>query len=214
MRFLAVADPATRSTFGALFIAFNDMTQDMYILDEIYEKNTENTRVAVIGPRFDEKAYRWGNQWEAIYDPAEPWFAVNVRDHCRLEWVPAKKVPDSQDHGFSQIKDLYFAGKMHVHKSVVWLHEEVTKYKKIKNKQGNYRFPNVDDHLIDCLRYAVTWLDVDVKPQKDSSRVLRMRPTRDQKLKAMFGIEEPKDEEEPDMWDPFGETLDADLFSM
>lgn len=205
MKFLAVADPATRSTFAGLFIAFNEKTQDMYLLDEIYERDTENTRVAVIGPLFDEKAFKWSGNWEAIYDPAEPWFPVNVRDHSKLEWVPAKKFADNKDHGFSQIKDLYFSGKMHVHESLFWVHEEISKYKKIKNRQGNYSLPKHDDHLIDCLRYVVEWFGVDIKAvEKGEFPVAKL--TREQELAQEFGLKTEWGDDEPDVWDIFQDS--------
>lgn len=191
MEYLAIADPATTSVFGVLFVGWSELKQRLFIFDEIYERDTENTRLSILGPKMDEKAFSVADKWEGIYDPAERWFGENIIEHSKIPWAPCKKLPNHKNDGLSQIKDLYFSGRLYVHKRISWLHWEVQNYKKRKTRMGSYVIPNENDHLIDCLRYAVEYFNIDVRPDKPFFPV--RRKTREEIDCERYGLSEVTD---------------------
>ena len=147
------ADPAAATCFATLFLAHNPYTKDIYCLNEIYETNQADMTVKVIGSRIfknrDELCSR--AEWRQGYDEAETWFMNEIKDNFDEHLEPSQKARNDKENGMSLIKDIMLAGKFHISDRCKNLFWEMDNY--FKDKQG--RVPKKNDHLIDCLRYAL-----------------------------------------------------------
>ena len=137
--------------FGVLFIAFNPYTKDVYVLDEIYEKDQLNTSVNVIGPEILEKQHQFliKQEWTNIYDEAATWFQTEMTDRFDVFFIPTQKSQNKKEHGLSLMKDIMLEGLLHVSDRCRYFYWECENY--IKDKNG--KIPKINDHLIDCFRY-------------------------------------------------------------
>lgn len=148
-----IADPATTSTFGVLFIAYNKHNGQIYVLDEIYEKNRNLTTSSIMWGTIkdrQERLYPGYTGWQYIYDEAAAWFANEIAVNYAVGWLPTQKSLKDKEVDISSLKDVMSAENLffvsHRCKWCVW---ELENY--ITDDLG--RFVKKHDHLIDCLRY-------------------------------------------------------------
>ena len=149
-----ITDPAAASIFGALFIAINPFNRKFYILDEIYESDQAEMTVMKIGSRIlamKKELCPFDVEWMQTYDEAETWFAKEMLDHFQENFTPTHKAKSDKESGLALIKDLILSGNCIVSDRCRKLFWEVDNYYKDKNG----KIPKVNDHLIDCWRYAL-----------------------------------------------------------
>lgn len=152
MQWYLVADPGTITCFGALVIAFNPYSKDIYFLDSIYEKDQTKTTVDQIGRQMVDKKARFSmiKEWEEVADEAAAWFIAEARErHRSLNFRPTRKSDVAKETGIGLIKDILLRGKAHFSDhvgSLVWELQNA-----VKDKHG--KVPKINDHLIDCFRY-------------------------------------------------------------
>lgn len=153
-----IADPATSSTFGVLFAAINRTSNNIYLVDEIYEKSRKLmstnpitqrilNRIKNIAPLKDIN-----DDWYKAYDDAGAWFANEAQSQFNHNWFPAQKWKGDKEEGLSLIKDcLLTEGTMFISSKCINLFDEMSAY--AVDDKGN--IPKINDHLVDCLRYLL-----------------------------------------------------------
>lgn len=155
MEWYLISDPGTVTCFGALLACLNPYTKQLYILDEIYEKNQLDTSTRRIYPRMEAKAlelYPGSNldeDWFKVADEAAAWFMNEVMDQYQKYFIPTNKNHNKKEEGISLIKDQMIHKLIKISDRCVNLRTEVEKY--VVDDKGN--IPKIHDHLIDCWRY-------------------------------------------------------------
>ena len=155
LEFVWCADPGNTTAFGMLFACLNRYTGKLYILDEIYEKNQNDTSCGVIIPRGKSKCFELqpgGNledDWLKISDEAAAWFMTESMQRYGIYFSPAEKWKGTKEEGLSLIKDQLIHGAAVISDRCENLLREMEMYA----KDGSGKIPKKNDHLIDCFRY-------------------------------------------------------------
>lgn len=155
MEWYLIADPGSTTCFGVLFAALNPYTRQMYILDEIYEKNQLKTSTRNIIPLMMSKAKALNpygdlnDDWLKGYDEAGAWFATEAIVQYDLGFMKTEKFKGDKQDGLGLIKDQLIHDKVVISDRCTNLFKEMQEY--AKDSKGN--IPKKNDHLIDCFRY-------------------------------------------------------------
>lgn len=171
------ADPASASTFGVLFLLFNPYLRKVIVVDEIYETMMANMTAQSIYGRMQKKVASWEKlgirEFRFGYDEAATWFANEVAELCDWYLEPTHKAQNPKESGISLIRDLFYNESIEVAMECKNFISEMNNY--IKDDKG--RIPKENDHLIDCLRYALAALGFEfthktppIKKDKDMER--------------------------------------------
>lgn len=161
LKWITVADPATTGVFAVLFAAYNPATNQLFILDEIWENDRRLTDSHTMWKRIREKEKAlYNGKWQRVYDESAVWFANEVSNNFKHEspnWRPTRKRKDKVEDGISKIKQLqntensYFVASECV--KFIW---ETENY--VTDEEGY--LPKNNDDLMDVQRYLVDALDV------------------------------------------------------
>jgi len=152
-----IADPGSTTCFATLFAAIHPYTRQLYILDNLYEKNQEMTSTRKIYPKMDDKMMEFypkssvHDDWTKVTDEAAAWFATEAMAQYGVYFMPTQKFLNKKEHGLSLIKDLLIHDLVVISDRCEDLITEMEKY--AKDDKGN--IPKKDDHLIDCFRYLL-----------------------------------------------------------
>lgn len=155
-----VSDPATSSTFAALLIAYWREKGQIIVLDEIYEKDKNKTHVEAIVNQAMAKMAPFEpivSNWQAVYDDAEPWFAQQLLHGHGINSYPAGKQSVEKEEGIALMKTFFLA------KNAVVVSQLCQNFaKELENyimivKGDQVVYPKINDHLIDCFRYFLTF---------------------------------------------------------
>jgi hypothetical protein len=155
LEWFLVTDPGTTTCFAALFCAINPYTKKLYILDELYETNQQETSVRRMYPRMDAKMMEFyplsdiDEDWFKGYDEAAAWFAQEVLGQYGVTFMPTQKHLHKKEEGLSLIKDQMLHDLVVISDRCGKLKWEIEGY--AKDIKGN--IPKKNDHLIDCFRY-------------------------------------------------------------
>lgn len=158
-----IADPGNTTAFAMLFAALNRYTGKVYILDEIYEKDQNNTSVGVMVPKGKTKCYDLykgssiEDDWLTIADEAAAWFITEAMSRYGIYFSPAEKWKGTKEEGLSLIKDQLLHNIVTISDRCQNLVSEMEQY----SKDGNGKIPKRNDHLIDCYRYLNMGLNYD-----------------------------------------------------
>lgn len=157
LRWYTVCDPGTTSCFGILFIVHNPYTQQIFIIDEIYEKERGRMDTRQIWNRVMKK---WEElypnaptkTWKVVYDEAAAWFAREVQANFKYPMIPSDKYSQrsAEEDDISLIRmAMAEEGMMNVSKRCQNLQWEIESY--MTDEDGN--FPDINDHLINAFQY-------------------------------------------------------------
>lgn len=155
LEWFCVADPGTTTVMGLLFCAVNPYSKQIYILDEIYEKDPRETSVSLIIPRVKKivedlaSPVDFDSEWIKVYDEAAAWFCNEVANQFGYFFMPTLKVHNKKEHGISLIKDILVHNVVKISDRCENLRREMENY--VADEDG--KFPRTNDHLIDCFRY-------------------------------------------------------------
>jgi len=154
LKWFTVADPGTTSVFAVLFGCHNPYTSEVYLLDEIYEKDRNKTSATQIFERVLEKQKELcpGVEWKNVADEAAAWFIREVAYHFKKHITPTTKNLHSKMSMISSIKDIMLTQKLHVSSRCKTLCWEIENYVTNDREQ----LPDKDDHLIDAFSYFVS----------------------------------------------------------
>jgi len=157
LKWFTICDPGTSTCFAVLFVAYNQYTQQMFFLDEIYEKDRNRTDSRQIWERIrkkEEELYPNAPErtWRRVYDEAAAWFQREVAANFHVGLIPSQKQKSSEETDISRIKMMMANhGTMTVSDRCYWLRWEIESY--ITDELG--RYPDRNNHLIDCLKYLM-----------------------------------------------------------
>ncbi len=158
MKWFTICDPGTSSCFAVLFGAYNPHTSQLFLLDEIYEKDRLKTDTRSIWERIKRKEQELypnhpSRTWLRFFDEAAQWFAKEVHANFRECLNPTEKYKRDQETDISLIKMLMAQeNALSVSDRCYWLRWELESY--VTDEKGNY--PDINDHLVDCFRYLVS----------------------------------------------------------
>lgn len=161
-----VTDPGTVTCFGALIVALNPYSKQVYILDEVYVTDQRSTSTRRIYPHMEAKALdvypgsSIEDDWDKTADEAAAWFMNEVLDQYNIYFKPTSKNHNKKEDGISLIKDQLIHKLVKISDRCVNLVSEVERYS--LDDKGN--IPKRHDHVIDCWRYfnAVSNYDMHV----------------------------------------------------
>lgn len=160
LQFFLIADPGTKTVFAMLFVAYNPYTQEIFILDEIYERNPLYTSTQSVWKQAQAKIEAITgpdsvNRWTKIYDSAAAWFSTEMAAQFSVGFAPCQKLSGDKEEGLGLIKDLFNTeGAIQISDLCNFFCLEISRYK--TDKMG--RVPDGSDHLIDCFRYFLNWI--------------------------------------------------------
>lgn len=155
LKWFTICDPGTSTCFAVLFICYNPYTQQIFILDEIYEKDRLRTDTSQIWQRIrkkEEELYPGAphRTWRRVYDEAAAWFANEVRANFKEAMMPSDKHGTDEETDISRIKmAMAQSGAMTVSDRCYWLRWEIESF--VTDEEG--RYPDKNNHLIDTLKY-------------------------------------------------------------
>jgi len=150
-----VADPGTVTCFGALLVALNPYSKQIYILDEVYVTDQKATSTRRIYPHMEAKClslYPGSSvdlDWDKTADEAAAWYMNEVLDQYHVYFKPTNKNHNKKEEGLSLIKDQLIHKLVKISDRCVNLCKEVEGY--AVDDRGN--IPKRHDHVIDCWRY-------------------------------------------------------------
>ena len=147
-----IYDPAQNSTFGALFAAVNRHTGQIFIFDELYERDNEFTGSVDMwnrGKKIKERLFDYPERWLGVYDEAEAWFYNDLdRYHILESWEnlePTQKRSRDKKEDMSVLKDLFASrGRIFIASACENLIWEIENY--ATDDKGEYK--KEKDHLI------------------------------------------------------------------
>jgi hypothetical protein len=150
------ADPGTASCFAVLFTAVHRYNKSVIVLDELYITSTMESSVRKVWSRIKskmEEVMQVSDIWIKVYDEAATWFQNELMDitHGEVFFAPTNKKLNKKEEGLSLIKDLLLFDKILISERCENLYTEMSNYIKGENN----KIPKKNDHLIDCLRYAL-----------------------------------------------------------
>lgn len=150
-----ILDPGTTTCFAALFVGINPYTSQIFVLDEIYEKDRGKTITDSIWQRVRDKEnaiYDREEAWFRVADSAAAWFMNEILARFGSNISPSDKTYQNKEEGLSLIRSIMAAkNKLFISKKCQWLQWEIQNY--VTDDEG--RIPKKDDHLIDCFRYLL-----------------------------------------------------------
>ena len=162
LKWYTICDPGTSTCFAVLFICYNKFTQQIFILDEIYEKDRKRTDSRQMWERIRKKEselYPNSQQtdWIRVYDEAAAWFYNEIaamHRGQRLNMFPSQKQSSNEETDISKIKmAMAQPGAFCVSDRCYWLRWEIESYVTVFNKNGDAVYQDTNNHLIDCLKY-------------------------------------------------------------
>lgn len=154
-----IADPGSTTVFAVGFFILNRYTGEVFLVDEIYEKDDKLCSTGQIWPRvLAAERERFGVQTPIrFYDEAAAWFLnelCNQFPHdCGI--TPTNKKAYERDTLYnadscSVVKEAFRIRKFYIAEECKNAIEEVTNYH--KNDKGMVA-SNQPDHMVDCIRY-------------------------------------------------------------
>lgn len=157
LKWYTICDPGTSTCFAVLFAAYNPYTQQIFLLDEIYEKDRARTDTRQIWERIRKKEEEFypgapDRTWKRIYDEAAAWFEREVAANFHVGITPSQKQKSDEETDISRIKMLMAQkGALTVSDRCYWLRWEIEAY--VTNEKGQY--PDKHNHLIDDCKYLM-----------------------------------------------------------
>lgn len=164
LKWFTICDPGSSSCFAVLFVCYNPFTQQLFLLDEIYEKDRNRTDSRQIWNRIRAKEKELHptselNDWKRYYDEAAAWFRNEIgamHRGVRLSLSPTNKQSSNADTDISRIKmAMAQEGALTVSDRCKMFQWEVESYVTKENSVGDIVYMDINDHLIDCTKYLM-----------------------------------------------------------
>jgi hypothetical protein len=199
MTWITACDPGSSSVFGALIIAINEYTKEVYFFDEVYETQENETMVELLWPRIqakEDQVYpgKDPERFLRVYDEAAKWFQVEVTNRFDVSFLPTDKATNSIEFGVSLLRTLFWLDLGYVSERCKHFIHELENWR--KDKKG--RTPDKGKHLVDCSRYGlhlatyfITPNDVPQKAKEHPAYAKRFHTVEEdqasEEVKSMFG---------------------------
>ena len=160
MEWVTSVDPS-QSAFGALVMALNPYTKEVYFMDEVLEHDENATTEHALWPRlqameeeaFFEASSTQEDSFTRVCDEAAKWWIVgcaNDRD-IGVSFLSTEKFSNSIESGVSTLRTLFSTNRGYVSercKNLIW---------QMENWRRDQRgvVPKANKDLIDCARYGM-----------------------------------------------------------
>jgi len=158
LQWFNLLDPASTSTFGALFLGYNATQKQIFVTREIYEKDPNYTSTSKIWPLIkdiEKEECSRPDRWLRICDNHEQWFINEVRDSFGEGGIiSTQKQLNKKEEQLSIIKDIFLHNLILISDECVSFIWELENYALTTNG----RLPKANDHLIDCFRYFIAFI--------------------------------------------------------
>lgn len=173
LRWVAFADPGNNTCFAVLFCAYNPNTAQFFILDEIYETDRKKTEPLSIWARIIAKQKElYDGKWINGYDSAAAWWETLIRGNFGVTLVPSAKSQRDVDSDVALMKSMMKANDvLFVSKKCAKFIWEIENF--VTDNIGMY--PEKDDHLIDCCRYALRYFNFKFVERGADGEVIQQR---------------------------------------
>lgn len=160
LNWLTIVDPS-QTLFGMLIIAINPYTKEVFFLDEIAERDENETTEHALWPRIKEIE-------DACYPPTrseDPDRFVRVCDEAAKWWIvgcandpeigvafnPTEKASNSIEMGVSILRSVFRYGLGYVSDKCVTLSYQLVNWR----RKQNGAIPETGKDLVDCARYGI-----------------------------------------------------------
>lgn len=183
LQWYCIADPGTSTCFAVLFVCLNPYTKEIWVLDELYEKDREETTTRKMLPKIHKKMKELApsldpeDDWFKVYDEAGAWFANEAMDQVdkslNLTFIETDKFHNQKEDGIAMTKDCLIYEMMYMTDRCTNFYWELEQCVCIDGK-----YVKAHDHLIDDFRYFLAECDYDmvealeIKEQRKGSRKL------------------------------------------
>ena len=156
LQWYVIADPGTTSCFAVLFIAYNPVTCEVFILREIYERDRSRASSSQIWDRIVEITSELRPQmpltsWFLVADEAAAWFINEISYNYGHYFRPTQKHLKPQEQNISIIRDILYHQRVYYSDLLRYFPWEMDNY--VTDENG--KLPKANDHLIDGLCYFV-----------------------------------------------------------
>lgn len=180
LQWATLADPS-QSAFGVLLMAVNPYSKEVFFLDEILEKQEDETLEQSLWPRIKAKEDDLypdpdnvdSERFLRVCDEAAKWFIVGCANDPKINvaFLPTEKALNTKEFGLSLLRSIFRWDKGYVSdrcQKFIW---QLENYR--KNERG--LIPKKHDDLIDCGRYGLHalgyYLTSDDKPEIEQQSV-------------------------------------------
>ena len=158
LEWFALEDPASTSVFGVLFLGYNPYTKQIFVVDEIYERERNMTSTTKMWPRIQGiqiEHCRREDLWTHVYDNQAQWFANEVRDSFNFDgMIPTAKKLGGKPEQLSIMKDIFNYDMIMISEECEWFIHEIENY--ITKEDGSLY--KKKDHLLDPYRYFIEYI--------------------------------------------------------
>ncbi len=162
-----IADPGTSTCFAVLFICINPYSKEIWVLDELYIKDREETTTRKMLPKIHAKMRELAPNtdpeegWFKVYDEAGAWFANEAMDQVdksmELVFNETDKFHNPKEDGIALTKDCLIYNTMYMTDRCTNFYWELEQCVCIDGK-----YIKAHDHLIDTYRYFLAECDYDM----------------------------------------------------
>lgn len=154
LKWFTIADPGTTSCFAVLLAAYNPYSAELFLLDEIYERDRNKTSSGQIWERIIEKQKQIAPlaSWRHYADEAAAWFINEIAYNYRVCVNKTNKAVHSKESMISLFKDILLHERVRVSDRCKMFMFEIENYV----TDDKNRLPDKDDHLLDCLFYLLS----------------------------------------------------------
>lgn len=153
-----IVDPS-QELFGALWLAINPYSKEVYFLDEIAERDENETTESQLWPRIQEKEDELypddedTERWSRTCDEAAKWWIVGCANDVGIgiAYNPTEKATNSLEYGISLLRVIFRCNVGYVSDRCVWFIHQLLNWR--RNERG--QIPKEGKDLIDCARYGL-----------------------------------------------------------
>ncbi len=157
LHWTTTVDPS-QSAFGVLVLAIDPYSKEVFFLDEILERDENETTEQMLLPRILKKEDEFypsddRSRFIRVCDEAARWWIVGCSNDPALgvPFEQTEKSLNSIEMGLSLLRTLFFLDKGYVSERCVNFIWQLENWK--RDRKGN--FPKGNDDLIDCARYGL-----------------------------------------------------------
>lgn len=175
LEWFAMFDPGSTTTFAVMFAAINRYTGQIFILDEIYERDPMQMGSLQIWERANEikrKLFPKLSRWNNIYDEAAAWFINDLKRHgVDDEQSIEATLKSHRDKAMdlSMWRELFSTpGKVFIAQRCEACIFEIENY--TTDNKGKFS-SHAKDHCIDLLRYLLAASDFEVALEPEPDRI-------------------------------------------
>ena len=162
-----ITDPGTSTCFAVLFICINPYSKEIWVLDELYIKDREETTTRKMLPKIKAKMEELApntdpeDGWFKVCDEAAQWFMNEAMDQVdkdmELVFNETDKFHNKKEDGIALTKDCLIYKTMYMTDRCTNFYWELEQSVCIDGK-----YVKAHDHLIDSYRYFLAECDYDM----------------------------------------------------